>query len=98
MTQIILESVRWTNSYTLVMSAMDEELKGQNEHAGYAYVFDNEIFFNLGRAVGILSFLSVMAFSNLEFAMRWAPPIFILLQFFLYWPMKYLLERKAKRI
>ncbi|MCC6711429.1 MAG: hypothetical protein IT416_03730, partial [Candidatus Pacebacteria bacterium] len=64
------------------------------DDAGYAYVFDNEIFFNLGRIIGLVSFIVAMNYFGLEVAMRVLPIFFILLQFILVWPMKYLVKKQ----
>jgi len=90
----LFEVARWNSSYTLVMNAMDQELAKQADDAGYAYVFDNEIFFNFGRIIGLMSFIVAMNYFGLETAMRVLPIFFILLQFILVWPMKYLVEKQ----
>lgn len=90
----LFEVARWNSSYTLVMNAMDQELAGQTDEAGYAYVVDNEIFFNLGRIIGLLSFIVGMSIFGLETTMKFLPIFFILLQFTLVWPMKYLVKQQ----
>lgn len=90
----LFEVPRWNSSYTLVMNAMDQELVDQKDSAGYAYVFDNEIFFNLGRTIGLVSFLVAMKFFGLEKTMIYLPILFILTQFFIIKPMKYLVDQQ----
>lgn len=61
---------RWSPGYTLTMEIMDQE-DGTHQ---YAYVCDNELFFNLGRVVGLLIILAVASRSQVA-AMQFVPLI-----------------------
>lgn len=93
-TLTLFETARWNSTYTLVMNTMDDELKHETEAAGYAYVFDNEIFFNVGRIIGLLSFVLVMQLFGLELAIKVVPIFFIGFQFLIVLPMKYLISHQ----
>lgn len=76
----IVSPIRWSPSYTVVMEIMDGEDGVIDGETDYAHVFDNEIFFNIGRSMSIVFFLVVMAFS-LEGALKWVPVAVALSQF-----------------
>ena len=50
-------ALSWSPGYTLVMEVMDKEDK--KKQGQYALVCDNEVFFNLGRIVGLLILVGV---------------------------------------
>lgn len=61
-------ALRWSPGYTITMEIMDRE----DDHHQYAYICDNEVFFNLGRITGI-SLIVILSLINQEFALRFIP-------------------------
>lgn len=69
---------QWSSSYTVAMELMDKE---ENDPARqYAYVCDNELFFNIGRILGIALVALMTYFISQSTALRWSPLIIALLQ------------------
>jgi len=93
----IANSIRWTMSYAVIMEVMDTQPGVAEGKTGYAYVFDNELFFNIGRSISILLFLGAIQVFSLEFAMKYVLLIFVFLQFLLVIPLKYLMKENAAK-
>lgn len=74
---------QWTQTYSVVMELMDKEERDPEKQ--YAYICDNELFYNTGRVIGI-GIISVIAISlSQHAALRWSPLIIGLLQLPLAW-------------
>lgn len=67
--------------YTVTMEIMDQEKKSLKSSNQYAYVFDNELFFNLGRIGGMLLFFVVAKYLSQNIALRYVPLSIGILQF-----------------
>ncbi|MFH2118452.1 MAG: MFS transporter, partial [Candidatus Paceibacterota bacterium] len=91
-TVLISSPIRFSTSYTVIMEIMDAEDGVLDGETDYAVVFDNELFFNLGRAVSILFFLAVMTIS-LEGALKWVPLIMAFMQFLALIPLNHLTKQ-----
>lgn len=64
-------ALRWPASYSVIMEIMDKVKTGKGN---YAYVCDNELFFNLGRSIGLAIIVILLAISQ-EAALRFTPMI-----------------------
>lgn len=91
-TVLIVSPIRWSSSYTVIMEVMDREDGAIDGETDYALVFDNELFFNIGRIVSILSFIAVMTIS-LESAMKWVPLGVALFQLIALLPLRLLIKQ-----
>lgn len=63
--------ITFTSSYLIIMEVMDREDGVKDGKTDYAYVADNELFFNIGRAAAILLFLAAY-FISFEGVLRWS--------------------------
>ena len=72
---------------------MDQEKDAKTVTNQYALIFDNELFFNLGRVGGMLFFFAVAKYSSQEIALRFVPVVIGLLQFALLVPLGRLLPQ-----
>lgn len=90
-----LWAVQWSTSYTVFMELMDQEASSPSKQ--YAYVCDNELFFNIGRGVGIgVVVLFLMLFSQ-QAALRWTPLVIATIQLILVLPIKILTDTVVAR-
>lgn len=79
------------NSITYDM--VDKE--NQNRDNRYAYVFDSELFLNIGRVTGVLLFFLYCSFFSTTFAIRLTPLLFSLAQILIFIT-AYSLDKKQK--
>ena len=68
-------AVAWNSIYSNSMEVIDRESEYGSNHNQYALVLDNEIFFNLGRIIGMALFFGLVALTNQEISLRIAPLI-----------------------
>lgn len=95
--QVMIEAIRWSSTYTQVQAAMDTQMTAHHINTSYAYIFDNEIFFNLGRLVSIGLFLVAMQIWSLELAIRVIPVVIVATQFAIIWPLKQLIKLNQRQ-
>ena len=86
----IVYVLQWPSSYSVVMEVMEQEADGPADQ--YAYVCDNELFFNIGRLGGILIVIGLLVAFSQNTALRWSPLIIACIQLFMIWPIKMLGE------
>ncbi len=86
-------AVAFNAIYTITMELMDQEKDAKTVTNQYALIFDNELFFNLGRVGGMLFFFAVTKYSSQEIALRFVPVVIGLLQFALLVPLGRLLPK-----
>jgi len=79
----IVWTLQWASSYAVSMELMDKEEKSP-EHQ-YAYVCDNEIFFNVGRFLGIAIVVGMVMSVGQNSALQWTPLVISVLQLPLSW-------------
>lgn len=79
-----------TPSQNLYFETLEKE--GQLKHHPYNYIFDQEVFLNLGRTFGIVIFLGIVQFLSQDSALRFTPLIVSLVQI----PMLLLFRRIEK--
>lgn len=75
-------TLRWVGSTPIVNDAIDEEEKRTKIHH-YSYVFDQELFLNIGRIIAVFAFITAYSLSPL-LTFRYAVVIFALTQIGLY--------------
>lgn len=85
-------SIQWGPSYTVEMEMMDKE--ETNPLKQYSYVCDNELYFNVGRIVGILIVSLLALVYNNQTSLRWSPLIIAVFQL----PMAWIVFMLAKKI
>jgi len=82
----------WNAIYTTTMEVMDKE-HGENPSVSqYGYVLDNEIFFNLGRLLGMVLFFGLAYITTQETSLRFTPIIAGSLQLLLIYPLSILVR------
>ena len=64
-------SLIWTSSYSQTMELMDQGKGAEMPERQYAYVFDNELFFNVGRVMGVGILLYMIYVGGINFALRY---------------------------
>lgn len=74
---------QWMSSYTVTMELMDIEEKNPDKQ--YAYVCDNELYFNIGRLLGITIVVLFTVVASQNAALRWAPICVGIIQIPLAW-------------
>jgi hypothetical protein len=84
---------QFSTSYSVAMELMDRE--EQNIDRQYAYICDNELFYNIGRGAGILIIVLFALLLNVSAALRWAPLVVAVLQLPMAWVI-YLLSREHR--
>lgn len=72
----------WVAIQSLNYDLIDEDNKDPKYH--YAYVCDQEIYLNGGRAIGIVCFMLLILLTSNEFALRFAPVLFAASQILLF--------------
>lgn len=88
-------ALSWNILYTNSMEVMDHETKHGHNHNQYAFIFDNELFFNIGRILGMGIFFGLSYFTSQELSLRLTPLIAAVLQFVLLVPLSTLLKYTA---
>jgi len=83
---------QWSASYAVTMELMDSE--EDNAEKQYAYVCDNELFFNIGRLLGIVLVVLITSQATQNTALQWAPLIIGVIQI----PLAYLIFILAKDV
>jgi MFS transporter, YQGE family, putative transporter len=74
---------QWTQTNSVIMELMDKEEHDPEKQ--YAYVCDNEIFYNTGRVIGIAIISVIAILASEHAAIRWSPLIIGVLQLPLAW-------------
>jgi hypothetical protein len=87
----ISSSIRWTMGYSVVMEVLDRDEINHPTAGHYAYICDNELFFNIGRILGLGIFVGLLQFSA-DTALRFTPLIIALTQFGSLVPLRYLVK------
>jgi YQGE family putative transporter len=88
----LFEPLQWTSLSPITHNLIDDEKLVQKHHE-YQYIFDVEVFLNIGRALGVVLFLVILEYTSQELALRFAPLIFaLLLQF--QWVLAYAIMRR----
>lgn len=85
-------ALSWNIIYTNSMEVMDREIKHGHNHNQYALIFDNELFFNIGRIMGMGIFFGLSYFTSQEISLRITPIFAGILQFAMLVPLSYLLK------
>lgn len=86
----------WNTVYASTMELMDKEQARDPGLNQYSFIFDNEIFFNVGRVIGITFFFVLIYATSQEMAIRSAPLIMGLIQFGAIVPVIYLMKYLSK--
>lgn len=73
----IAQTILLTENQSIIFDLIDKETKGIAEDR-YAYIFDHELFLNMGRFSGVLLFAAYVSMFSLDFAIRFTPFIFAL--------------------
>jgi YQGE family putative transporter len=73
----IAHPLLWVAITSLNLDVIDKEVEKHND---YMYVFDHELFLNIGRVAGVIIFLAYSQFVSAEFALRFTPLAFGVLQ------------------
>lgn len=84
--------IMWNMRNIVDYEVMDAEKDRGYAQEQYPFVFDSELFFNIGRVFAVGVFLWVVSAYSQEAALRWVPLGFALIQFTLLFPMRYLLS------
>lgn len=83
----IVITIAWSFQYvptnSVSMELMDK--LEQNPEKQYAYIFDDELFFNIGRSIGISAIVLLALVFNEATALRWSPLIVGIIQLPLAW-------------
>jgi len=74
---------QWSSSYSVAMDLTDHE--ENNPEAQYAYICDNELYYNIGRGTGIVIIVLIIFLATEKIALQWAPFIVALIQLPLAW-------------
>lgn len=85
-------SPSWNTIYSNTMEVMDKEKELNPNLHQYSLVFDNEIFFNTGRVLGMFLFFAIARYTTTELSLRTTPLIIAILQFVALVPLSYLLK------
>lgn len=88
----ISSAITWNLMYTTSMAVMDKEIEYGHNLNQYALVFDNELFFNIGRVVGMSLLFGLMYYLNQEIALHITPIIISIFQFAMLIPLYILLR------
>lgn len=72
------QTLLYTAAYAVIFDLIDRE--NTNRDDSYAYVFDIEMFLNVGRVAGILLFFYFIYQISTDFALRYTPLIFGIVQ------------------
>lgn len=92
LTYSISSAITWNLMYTTSMAVMDKESEHGHNHNQYALVFDNELFFNVGRIIGMCLFFGIIYYTSQESSLRITPIIIGILQFTMLIPLSVLLK------
>ncbi len=79
-----LESIIWQAMNPLAMRVIDDEFEN-SEHDHYSFIFDRELFLNIGRMVGMGVFLAVIYLFSDEVALRYIPLLMVTSQIGVWW-------------
>jgi YQGE family putative transporter len=79
--QALAEPFLWVAINSINYDLIDEDNKDPKKH--YAYLCDQEIYLNGGRAIGILFFMLLLYLTSNEFSLRFAPLLFAVTQILL---------------
>jgi len=89
-------SLIWTSSYSQTMELMDQGKGAEMPERQYAYVFDNELFFNVGRVMGVGILLYMIYVGGINFALRYIFLLAAALQVFMIWP-QYMISKHLRK-
>lgn len=84
----IYSTVQFTIAYTVSMELIDTEIKEDALGSQYAYICDNELFFNFGRVIGAAAFVVLLLGLGQELSLRVILPLLVLVQLLGLYPMK----------
>lgn len=88
----LTSAVSWNSIYSNSMEVMDRELEHGSSRNQYALVLDNEIYFNLGRILGMALFFGLVVISSQETSLRLTPLIAGVLQLVMLVPLGILMR------
>jgi len=71
-----LIAIPWLN----ILYGQIESDSKQSESHQYAYIFDSELFLNIGRIIGVIIFMTFALFSSRDLSLRFLPLIAAILQ------------------
>lgn len=77
--EAIANPFHWAGYAPLANDTIDYSAKNGNNH-DYAFIFDEELFLNIGRIIGIAIFVLIATLSNEEMTLRLGLPILALTQ------------------
>lgn len=92
-TLTLFQPLQWTALSPITNNLIDDE-KERHKHNEYQYIFDIEIFLNLGRVVGTVVILGLLQITTQEAALRYAPLGLALIQQ-LQWVLAYYILKKS---
>lgn len=78
--QAVMTPFLWMAMSSLNYDLIDED---KNDESHYAYISDQEIYLNGGRAAAIVLFIMLITIFSSDFALRFTPLIFVFAQIFL---------------
>jgi len=76
-------AVQWTPANSVTMDLLDTEEHDPEKQ--YAYICDDELFYNIGRAIGISIVVTLLTVAGQTTALRWSPFIVGIIQLPLGW-------------
>ena len=81
--QALAQPLLWVAYNSLISDVMDTENGTANKE--YSYMFDFELFMNIGRVTGILLFMYYLTSFSTQFALHYTPLFFCTAQLLLLW-------------
>lgn len=76
-------AIQWTPANSVTMDLLD--IEEHDPEKQYAYICDNELFYNIGRGIGISIVVSLLITGGQSSALRWSPFIVGIIQLPLGW-------------